>query len=135
MKKNDKVMDKLTASRIKNLGVDVPSPDFTLKVMQTVVSIQPAYAVKQRKYWWALVFVPVIIGIAWYSIIFFKLTGVVSQLWTFAISEGQGMVMTVISLFSPLKHLDLPPFLVVGFIAILLLLTIEELLKRAKQSS
>ena len=132
MKENDNAIEKLTTDRIKKLGLDEPSADFTNKVMQLVVSEQPSFAAKQRNYWWLLAFVPVLVGIIWYSIIFFHLTGYISHLWNVLAVNVQVFVITNISSVGQFRHISLPSYILFGFIAILALLTIEELISRAK---
>ena len=134
MKKNDKYMDKLLAGRIKNLGLEEPSADFTLKVMQSVAE-QPAFEVKQRNYWWVLSLIPVLVGICWYFLLIFELTGYVSRFWTSIISGVQPYINAFASLTDQLKGIKVSPLLVVGFIAIMILLAIEELFSKAKRTS
>ena len=134
MKKNDKNMDKLLAGRIKNLGLEDPSADFTLKVMQSVAE-QPAFEVKQRNYWWVLSLIPVLVGICWYFLLIFELTGYVSRFWTSIISGVQPYINAFASLTDQLKGIKVSPLLVVGFIAIMILLAIEELFSKAKRTS
>jgi len=134
MKKNDKNMDKLLAGRIKNLGLEDPSADFTLKVMQSVAE-QPAFEVKQRNYWWVLSLIPVLVGICWYFLLIFELTGYVSRFWTSIISGVQPYINAFVSLTDQLKGLKVSPLLIVGFIAIMMLLAIEELFSKAKRTS
>lgn len=131
MKKNDKIMDKITASRIKNLGLDDPSPDFTSKVMLSIME-QPVYAAKPRNYWWLSAFVPVVIGIAWGTIVIFHLTGYILHFWNALNENVKPFSATLVSWVYQVKHIDFPPLVVIGFIAILTLLTIEELISRTK---
>ena len=134
MKKNDKNMDKLLAGRIKNVGLEEPSADFTLKVMQSVAE-QPAFEVKQRNYWWILSLIPILVGICWYFLLIFELTGYVSRFWTSIISGVQPYINAFVSLTDQLKGLKVSPLLIVGFIAIMMLLAIEELFSKAKRTS
>ena len=134
MKKNDKNMDKLLAGRIKNLGLEEPSADFTLKVMQSVAE-QPAFEVKQRNYWWILSLIPILVGICWYFLLIFELTGYVSRFWTSIISGVQPYINAFVSLTDQFKGIKVSPLLIVGFIAIMILLAIEELFSKAKRTS
>ena len=127
-------MDKLLAGRIKNLGLEEPSADFTLKVMQSVAE-QPAFEVKRRNYWWLLSLTPVLVGICWYFLLIFELTGYVSRFWTSIISGVQPYINAFVSLTDQLKGLKVSPLLIVGFIAIMMLLAIEELFSKAKRTS
>ena len=104
MKENDNAIEKLTTDRIKKLGLDEPSADFTNKVMQLVVSEQPSFAAKQRNYWWLLAFVPLLVSIIWYSIIFFHLTSYISHLWNALAVNIQDFVITI--LFHRLTNLN-----------------------------
>jgi len=127
-------MDKLLAGRIKNVGLEEPSADFTLKVMQSVAE-QPAFEVKQRNYWWILSLIPILVGICWYFLLIFELTGYVSRFWTSIISGVQPYINAFVSLTDQLKGLKVSPLLIVGFIAIMMLLAIEELFSKAKRTS
>jgi hypothetical protein len=126
-------MDKLLAGRIKNLGLEEPSADFTLKVMQSVAE-QPAFEVKQKNYWWVLSLIPVLVGICWYFLLIFELTGYVSRFWTSIISGVQPYINAFASLTDQFKGIKVSPLLIVGFIAIIMLLTIEELFSKAKRT-
>jgi hypothetical protein len=132
MKKNDKTPDKTTADRIKNLGLDEPSADFTNKVMQLIVSEQPLYTEKPRNYWWLLLLIPVLSGIIGYSLVFFRLTGYISHFWDSLQSTINPFINTIISSADQFKHINLPAYMLLGFTAILALLTIEELISRTK---
>ena len=134
MKTNDKTLDKLITGRIKNLGLEEPSADFTFKVMQSIASEPSVYVVKQRNYRWVWALVPILIGFAWYSLVFFELTGYISRLWATIISTTQTYVTSLIPMMDQFRHLSIPPFLLIGFIAILTLLTIEELISRPKHT-
>ncbi len=134
MKNNDKINDTLTADRIKNLGLEGPSADFTFKVMQAVVSEQPVYGVKQRNYWWLLTLIPVFVGIVWFSIVYFGLTVYISNFWVSVVSVVQPYANALVSMVKQVKHISIPMFLPIGFIAILTLLTIEELIGRTKHT-
>jgi hypothetical protein len=136
MKKNDKSIDRLTSKQIKNLGLDEPSPDFTFKVMQSIaLEPQPEIGIKPRKYWWLLVFVPVITAIAWYCMVTFKLIGYGLLVLTSAENNIKPYIASFIDLFAKLKSLTISPFLIVSFIAIISLLIIEDFTARMKHSS
>jgi len=136
MKKNDKTIDRLTSKQIRNLGLDEPSADFTLKVMQSIaLERQPDIIEKPRKYWWLLVFVPLITAIAWYCMVTFKLIGYGSMVLTSTENNIKPYIASFIDLFAKLKSLTISPFLIVSFIAVLSLLIIEDLTARMKHSS
>jgi len=133
--KKDKTIEKLTVLMIKNLGLDEPSADFTVKVMQSIaLEAQPEYLV-QRNYWWLLGLIPVFTAISWYFIVLFRLSGYVIQFLTSFLTIVQPFIAQFLSLFTQLKNLSISPLLLIGFIAVLSLLTIEELATRIKRSS
>jgi len=134
MKTNDKTIEALIAGKIKNLGLDEPSAEFTLKVMQ-VIAEQPAISVKQRNFWWLLALIPILVGIGWYILLILKLTGYITRLWESIVSGIQPYVAAIISLPDQFKSIKISPLLFIGFVAIIMLLTIEELYSRAKHTS
>jgi len=134
MKTNDKTIEALIASNIKSLGLDEPSAEFTLKVMQSIAE-QPAISVTQRNYWWLLTLIPILAGIGWYILLILKLTGYITRFWESIVSGIQPYVNTIISLPDQFKSIKVSPLLFIGFVAIIMLLTIEELYSRAKHTS
>jgi hypothetical protein len=131
--KNNKTIEEITSRWIKNLGPDEPSADFTQKVMQSILSEnQPAYSSRQRNDFWLLGLIPVIIIISWYLLVIFHLTGYIDHLWISVTKFIQPVLSDVLSLFIQLKSISIQPSILIGLIAILFLLIIEEFVGRTK---
>jgi hypothetical protein len=131
--KNNKTIEEITSGWIKNLGPDEPSADFTQKVMQSILSEkQPAYFSRQRNYFWLTGLIPVIIIISWYLLVIFHLTGYIDHLWISVTKFIQTVLSDVLSLFIQLKSISIQPSILIGLIAILFLLIIEEFAGRTK---
>lgn len=135
MKKNDKTMDKLSSLKIKGMGLDEPSAEFTFKIMEVITKEQPVYLAKQRNYWWMLSFVPVMVAICYYSITIFKLTGSIQDSWSAILNVLQPFGHSISSFFAVLKSIHIPSMFLLGFMAIIALLTVEELINKLKHKS
>lgn len=133
MKANDEITDALISKSIKELGLDEPSADFTSNIMQAV-SAQPAIAPKQDQYWWWLSVIPVMGVIAWFVLYGSMLTGYISQFWESLGSLVHPYIQAVTSFPEHVKNMKVSPLLLAGFLAIVVLLTIEELQRKAKHT-
>jgi hypothetical protein len=133
MKKNNKTIEELTSRRIKNLGPDEPSADFTQKVMQSIlIENRPVYSLPQRNYFWLMGLIPLIIIIGWYFLVVFQLTGYADRLWISVTKSIQLFLSIFLSFLIQLKNISIQPTILISFIAILFLLFIEEFLSRTK---
>jgi hypothetical protein len=136
MTKSDKTIEKITARRIKKLGPDEPSDDFTIKVMQTIaLETKPEFLVSQKNYRWLIVLIPLCVAISWYIIVLLKLSRYVMLFWTSFLNIIQPLNAQFISLISQLKNLYISPLFLIGFIAVISLLTIEDLISRIKHTA
>ena len=130
---NDETIEEITSGWIKNLASDEPSADFTQKVMQSIISEkQPAYSSRQRNYFWLTGLIPVIIIISWCLLVIFHLTGYIDHLWISVTRFIQPVLSDILSLFIQLKSISIQPSILIGLIAILFLLIIEEFVSRTK---
>jgi hypothetical protein len=130
MMNNKKNIEELTSERIKNMGLEEPSADFTRKIMQSVALLpKPKVEKKQINYWY-LSIVPVI-GLIWLSLVVFKLTNYVIIYWQFFKNGIHPFITSMINIFSRLKNVS--PIIIISFIAVLILLVIEEVISRNKQ--
>ena len=134
MKTNDEEIDKLIAGSIRSIGLDEPSADFTLNVMQAITVEKPVIA-NQSRYWWWLSLIPLLMGLIWGSIYFFKLSGPISHFFSKVISSAQPLFGSITTIPEQLKAVKIPPILILGFVAIMMLLAIEELISRTKHAS
>jgi hypothetical protein len=134
MKKKDKAIEKLTFQVIKNLELDEPSSDFTKKVMQAVALEPQLHLNKEKNYWWVLVFIPVIAAISFYLTGFLKMPELTYFSNSFAAAIEASVNQFLLWLAS-LKNINISSVLVIGFIAAVLLLTIEECIKWIKITS
>jgi hypothetical protein len=132
MKENDKTIDKLSSLRIKGIGLDEPSADFTVRVMK-VIEEQPVYQTKQKSNWWMLSLVPVSIAVCSYIIVFFELSGPIYAFWTSFLDFSKPLASRFLSFLAQLKNINIPPMFLVGFLAILSLLAIEEIVGKLKR--
>jgi hypothetical protein len=127
---NKKNIEELTSERVKNIGLEEPSADFTRKIMQSVVLLpQPEIKKKQINYWY-LIIAP-IIGLIWLSSVVFNLTNYVIIYWQFFKNGIHPFITSTINIFSQLKNVS--PIIIISFIAVLILLVIEEVISRNKQ--
>jgi hypothetical protein len=133
--KNNKInMEERTSRRIKNLGFDEPSPDFTQKVMQSILKAKrPVYDFRPGKYLWLLVLIPPIIIICWYILVLFQLTGYIDRLWISVNSFMQLFLGKFISFFVQLKNISIQPTILISFITVFFLLIIEEFVSVTKR--
>ncbi len=128
---NKKNIEELTSERIKNVGLEEPSADFTSKVMQSVVLLpQPKIEKKLINYRY-LIIAPVLIGLIWLSMVIFKLTDYIIMYWQFLRNGIRPLMTSLIDIFIQLKSVS--PIIIISFIAVLLLLVIEEVVSRKKQ--
>jgi len=135
MSKIDNTIDKLTSMKIKSMGLDEPSDDFTLKIMHTIVAEQPVYSMKQRNYWWLLSFVPIFLGISYYILFIFGQTIFLSDFATSLLNMVKPSIGVFSSLLNLFKQITIPPMFLIGFIAMLSLLTLEEIISSVKHRS
>jgi hypothetical protein len=134
MKNNKKNMEERTSSRIKNLGFDEPSPDFTQKVMQSILKAdRPAYALRPGKSFWLMGLIPVIMIICWYLLVLFQMTGYIDRLWISVNNSVQLFLSRFISFFIQLKNISIQPTILISFITVLSLLIIEEVVSLTKR--
>ena len=128
---NKKNIDELTSERIKNMGLEEPTADFTKKVMQSIALVpQPKMEKKQINYWYLLI-APAAVGLIWFSMATFKLTDYVIIYWQFFKHSVHPYMTSLIDIFIQLKSIS--PVIIISFIAVLILLVIEEVLSRKKQ--
>jgi hypothetical protein len=130
--KNEKYLDEITSKHMKNMGLDEPSADFTLKVMQSI-ALAPQHQIAQKQKYWLLLFIPVLMGIGWYMIPSFNLSGYGHQLLFSVRDNIQPLVSSFSDFFSSLKNIS--PVIIISSLAVLLLLFIEELATRIKHTS
>lgn len=130
MKKNDKNIEKLTSGLVKNLGVEEPSSDFTQRVMQ-VVLLEQKYSSK-KNYWWLFITIPVFFAVGWYIVELYDLQIFIHMYLSNITNLFKDTLNTVLSSFNGIR---LHPTYYISFIAILLLLTIEETLRRREIGS
>jgi hypothetical protein len=134
MKNDKKNTEERTSSRIKNLGFDEPSPDFTQKVMQSILKAdQPAYDLRPGKSLWLMGLIPVIMIICWYLLVLFQLTGYIDRLWISVNNSVQLFLSKFISFFIQLKNISIQPTILISFVTVLSLLIIEEVVSLTKR--
>jgi hypothetical protein len=134
MKNDNKTIEELTSSRIKNSGTDEPSADFTQKVMQSILSEnRPVTSLKPGNYFWLLGLIPVMLIISWYFLSIFKLTGTIHHLWISATNSIHIFFSTLLSFSDELESISIESTILISFIAILSLLIIEEFVSRTKR--
>jgi hypothetical protein len=137
-KKGNKTMDELTFKRIKNLGLDEPSADFTQKIMQAVLAeaTTPVSVVRPRNYWyWLSALIPAIIVVAWYLDNTYQWTGgAINHFFSSLANMLQPSLSAFFTSISQLKSISIQPIVFVSFAAILSLLIIEEVVRRARHT-
>ena len=136
MRKTDKTIENLTSNRVKKIGLEEPSADFTIKVMKSIVlENQPEYSAQQINYWWVLALVPLFTALGWYIVVFLKLSEHIFHFYVSLHIVIQPFITGFILLFNQLKNISISPLLLVSFLAILSLFTIEEFVHRIKHAS
>lgn len=131
MKKNEKNIDKLTSERIKNTGLEEPSTDFTWKVMQSIALVpQPKIETNHKRFWLLLV-IPVIIGILSGAIVALNLSQYLVNPWPSFMHSLHPFIASFVEIFTSLKSVS--PVIIFSFIAVVLLLVIEDFVRRNKQ--
>ena len=134
MKHNNKTIEEITFNRIKNLGPDEPSADFTQKVMQSILKEnRPTYTLRRRNYYWLMVLIPVLIIICWYFLVLFQLTGYIDRLWISVTDSIQSFLSKFLSFFIQLRNISIQPTILISFLAVLSLLIIEEFVSRTRR--
>jgi hypothetical protein len=134
MKNNKKNIEELTSGRIKNLGFDEPSEDFTQKVMQSILTAnQPVHSMRPKRYYWLMGLIPVIIIICWYFLVHFQLTGYIDRFWISVTNSIQTFLGKFLSFLTQLRNISIQPTILISFITVLSLLIIEEFVNRSRR--
>jgi hypothetical protein len=134
MNKTDHSIEELTAKRIKKLGLDEPSANFTLKVMEHITLEKQPEILSQRINFWWFALTPVLAGITWYALVLLKPMGYFNKLWLSVLNFFQTFIDLFLSLVTNLKSISISPLLLVGFTAIFSLMTLEEIVHRMKRT-
>lgn len=136
MNNNEKTIEELTFRRIKNLGPDTPSADFTQKVMQSIMAEKrPVYSPARIKYLWLTTMILVVFIICWYLVTKFHWSGYLDRFWIAVFDFLQSIVNVFLSISDQFKSVDMQPMVLISFVAMFSLLIIEEFIRRTKRAA
>ena len=128
---DDKKLDQLTGSLIKNSGTDEPGSNFTDNVMQSVFALDaPFVNHNKHNYLWFFLLVPLLAGAGWYLSAF---PDRLNQLLTYLHPLGDmvnSVILSISGFIHSLSILSFSPFILIGSLAVLILLVIETLFSR-----
>ena len=131
--KNNITIEELTFRRIKSLGPDEPSADFTQKVMQSISwENRSAYSLQRKNYFWMIGLISVIIIIGGFFLAIFQWPGYIDRLWVSLTEFLQPILNSFQSISVQLRNLSIQTTILISFIAIFSLLIIDEFVKRIK---
>ncbi|MBN1416405.1 MAG: hypothetical protein JW973_14980 [Bacteroidales bacterium] len=132
--KNESKTEELTFRRIKDLGPDEPSADFTQKVMQSVLSENlQAYAPRRRRHLWLIGLIPAILIISWGIITILQRTEYIDRLRASIKEVIQPFLDSFLLIIVHIKTLSIHPTILISFTVILSLLIVEEFFSSMKQ--
>lgn len=131
MMEND--IDKASSEWLKKLSPEEPSGNFSRNVMQSI------YALESRKekdfnYWWFLTLLPVLGAGIWYLFTFPIFTRSLTNWWAVALNYYNGLNTSFGDFFSKIKGLSISPMIILGFLAILSLLVIEDIFSKSRKT-
>lgn len=131
MMEND--IDKESSEWLKKLSLEEPSGDFSRNVMQSV------YALENRKekafnYWWFLSLLPLLVGVIWYLFTIPVFAKNLTNWWTLALNYYNGINSSFGDFFSKIKGISISPMIILGFLAILSLLIIEDIFSKSRKT-
>jgi len=136
MMKDDLNIDNISAKWMGKAGLDEPSVFFTDNVMQHVLELSQAKPpINKFVYLWYLLFIPVLIAGGWYLSTIPEFMLKISTLWKgiqdYYLTLNIGLANTV----HHIKSITISPIIVLGFLAVLSLLIIEDIFSKTKTSS
>jgi hypothetical protein len=129
----DNDIEKASSDWLKKLSPEEPSGNFTRNVMQSI------YALESRKeryfnYWWFLTLLPVFVGGIWYLTTIPAFTTRMMAWWEAVVNYYQALDSYFGDVLSKVKSISISPVIILGFLAILSLLVIEDIFSKSRNT-
>lgn len=135
MMENDVNIDKLTARWLKKIEPEEPSDTFANSVMQSVFALKVEKPFNRANYWWFLLFIPVLVAGGWYLSTLPEFVTKVAAIWESILNYYHGLNAYFASIFIRIKSMTISPMIILGFLAVLSLLIIEDVFSKNRDSS
>jgi hypothetical protein len=126
-------IDKITEGWLKNLETEEPSSSFTANVMQSVYALNNATE-KSFNYWWLLTSIPVFAAGGWYLSTLPLFMEKFNKFVFVLNSYYQAGNSTFADIFKSFKSITISPIIILGFLAVLSLLLLDDIFKKSKDN-
>lgn len=129
MMENNKEFDSVASEWLKKLPLDEPSDNFSLNVMQSVYALESNKEKGGFNYWWLLALIPVLAGLGWYLSSAPAFSEYFSSIWDSFQDYYNSLNVSFGEKVGSVKNISISPLVILGFLAILSLLVIEDIFK------
>jgi hypothetical protein len=126
-------IDKITEGWLKNLEAEDPSSSFTANVMQSVYALNNSTQ-KTFNYWWLLTFIPLLAAGGWYLSTLPAFMEKFNAFVTVLKNYYEAGNATFGDIFKSFKSISISPMVILGFLAVLSLLLLDDIFKKSKDS-
>jgi len=132
MMENETNIDKITAGWLKKVKAEEPSDRFAVNVMQSIYKLQNEKSSDEINYWWFLILIPVFVAGGWYLSTLPAFMAKLSEIWITSLNFYNSLNSSFGEMFSNLKNITISPFVILGFLAILSLLVVEDIFSKSR---
>ncbi len=129
---NETNIDKITAGWLKKVKAEEPSDRFAVNVMQSIYKLQNEKSSDEINYWWFLILIPVFVAGGWYLSTLPAFMAKLSEIWITSLNFYNSLNSSFGEMFSNLKNITISPFVILGFLAILSLLVVEDIFSKSR---
>jgi hypothetical protein len=113
-----------------------PSDQFTNHVMQSVLALSTEEKkVARNGYYWLLMLLPFLIALGWYITTLPELSIKMLKVWVAVVQYYTLINSNINNVFTHFKNITISPLLILGFLAILTLLLLDDIFIKAKGAS
>lgn len=134
MTENESNIDKLTAGWLKQMNPEDPSSGFSGKVMQSIYALKGEKDPGKHNYWWFLLLIPIFAAGGWYISTIpayaIRINDIIHTITEYYYSMNASFG----EIFTRIKSISISPLLILGFLALLSLLLIEDIFRKSRNT-